>query len=441
MLPTNTDVLIVGAGPTGLALAVSLRQAGIDHLLVDALPEGQNSSRAAVIHSHTLEALDELGIAGTLKAQGILLSRFAIRDRDRPLLEVGFDDLPSAHKAMLMVPQSTTEALLAERLQALGGRVHRGVRAVAIGEAPGGAEVRLRTGEQEQSVHARYVVGGDGMHSVVRQAARIGFEGAAYAESFVLADVTMAWPLGPTEVSLFFAPAGLLVVAPLPGGSYRIVATLDDAPPVPGIADIQALVDSRGPSGAGRVGEVIWASRFHVHHRLAQTYRRGPFLLMGDAAHVHSPAGGQGMNTGLVDAVVLGRALARVLSGEAGDGLLDEYSSLRRPAAEQVLGLAGRLTRAATLRSWPARMVRNLILRILNRSASFERTMKMNLSGLARRASAELPPAAARIGLTARGPAAKGLSCSTSTRSRSASAGGPSSTARPLRCRRAAASG
>jgi 2-polyprenyl-6-methoxyphenol hydroxylase-like FAD-dependent oxidoreductase len=437
MLPSKTDVLIVGAGPTGLALAVGLRQAGIDHILVDALPEGQNSSRAAVIHSHTLEALDELGVAGSLKAQGILLSRFAIRDRDRPLLEIGFDDLPSAHPGMLMVPQSTTEALLAERLQALGGRVHRGVRAVELREAPGGAEVRLRTGKEEQKVQARYVVGGDGMHSAVREAAGIGFEGGAYAESFVLADVKMDWPLGLTEVSLFFAPAGLLVVAPLPGGSYRIVATLDDAPPVPGIADIQALIGSRGPSGAGRVGEVIWASRFHVHHRLAQSYRRGPFLLMGDAAHLHSPAGGQGMNTGLVDAMVLGRALSRVVTGESGDGLLDDYSNVRRPAAEQVLSLAGRLTGAATLRSRPARTARNLLLRMLNRSPAFKRTMKMNLSGLARRASAELPPAAPRIGLTARGPAAKGAPCSTSTRSRSASAGGPFSTARPLRCRRA----
>jgi 2-polyprenyl-6-methoxyphenol hydroxylase-like FAD-dependent oxidoreductase len=441
MLPSETEILIVGAGPTGLALAVGLRQAGIDHLLIDALPQGQNSSRAAVIHAHTLEALDELGVAEILKARGLLLSRFAIRDRDRPLLEIGFDDLPSVHPGMLMVPQSTTEAVLAERLGALGGRVHRNVRAVEIRECPGGAEVRVRTGEGEQLVRARYVVGGDGMHSVVREAAGIGFEGGAYAESFVLADVRMDWPLGASEVSLFFSPAGVLVVAPLPDGSFRIVATLEDAPPVPGIADIQELLAARGPSGVGAVSEVLWASRFHVHHRLAETYRRGPFLLMGDAAHVHSPAGGQGMNTGLVDAVVLARALSRVATGQSGAGLLDDYSNRRRPAAQEVLGLAGRLTKAAMLRSPPARMLRNLLLRILNRSASFRRTMKMNLSGLGRRASAELPPAAVGNGLTGPGPAAKGPACSTSMRSRSASAGGPSLTARPLRCRPAAASG
>lgn len=441
MLPDKTDILIVGAGPTGLALAVGLAQAGVDHLLIDALPQGLNSSRAAVIHAHTLEALEELGVAEALKEQGLLLSRFAIRDRSRPLLEIGFGDLPSIHSGMLMVPQCTTEAVLAERLAALGGRVHRNVAAVDLRECAGGAEVRVATEAGEQLVRARYVVGGDGMRSVVREAAGIRFEGAAYAESFVLADVRMDWPLGATEVSLFFSPQGVLVVAPLPGGSFRIVATLEDAPPVPTLADVERLLAARGPGGIGAVSEVIWASRFRVHHRLAETYRRGPFLLMGDSAHVHSPAGGQGMNTGLVDSVVLADALRRVVAGRSGDSLLDDYSSLRRPAARQVLGLAGRLTKMAVLRSPAARILRNLLLRILNRSEAFRKTMAMNLSGLARRASAELPAAAAGNGLTAPGAPAKGPSCSTSTRSRSASAVGPSLTARPPRCRPAAASG
>jgi 2-polyprenyl-6-methoxyphenol hydroxylase-like FAD-dependent oxidoreductase len=441
MLPSRTDILIVGAGPTGLALAVGLSQAGIDHLLIDALPQGQNTSRAAVIHAHTLEALAKLGVAETLVARGLFLSRFAIRDRDRPLLEIGFDDLPSDHSGLLMVPQSTTEAVLAGRLEDLGGRVHRNARAVEVRQGSGGAEARVVTGEGEQLIRARYVVGGDGMHSVVREAAGISFEGGAYAESFVLADVRMDWPLGATEVSLFFSPAGVLVVAPLPGGSFRIVATLDDAPPAPDSADIQRLLEARGPSGIGDVTEVIWSSRFRVHHRLAETYRHGPFLLMGDSAHVHSPAGGQGMNTGLVDAVVLAEALSRVVIGESGDGLLDDYSGRRRPAADQVLALAGRLTRAAMLRSPLARWLRNLLLMTLNRSGSFKARMKMNLSGLSRRASAELPPRTAGNGLTAAGPPAKAPPCSTSTRSRSASAGGPSLTARPPRCRPAAASG
>jgi 2-polyprenyl-6-methoxyphenol hydroxylase-like FAD-dependent oxidoreductase len=248
------------------------------------------------------------------------------------------------------------------------------------------ATVRVKSGNVEQEIRARYVVGADGMHSVVREAAGIGFVGAPYGESFVLADVKMDWPLGVDEVSLFFSPAGLVVVAPLPDGSYRIVATMDDAPEHPVIADIQQLLDERGPRTApATVTEIGWSSRFRVHHRLADTYRQGPFLLMGDAAHVHSPAGGQGMNTGLVDAIVLGEALTRVLRDEEPDSLLDLYSEIRRPAAEQVLALAGRLTNVATVRSRAGRIVRNAVLRLLDHLPPFKRRLMLGLSGLDRR--------------------------------------------------------
>ena len=324
MLPAYTDVLIVGAGPTGLTLAAGLQQAGVEHLLVDALPVGQNTSRAAVIHSHTLEMLETIGVAETLLAEGIAVSSFAVRDRDRPLLRIGFGALPSTFQNMIMVPQATTEAVLQARLTELGGEVHRGVLALGFERWTEGASVRVRTAEGDQTIRARFVVGGDGMHSVVRRAAGIPFEGQAYGESFVLADVQMDWPLGNAEVSLFFAPEGLVVVAPLPDGSYRVVATLDDAPEQPTLSDVQQLFDTRGPvSAPARVTDVVWSSRFRIQHRLAETYRRGPFLLMGDAAHVHSPAGGQGMNTGLVDAIVLGDALTRVVRNGEPAGVVD----------------------------------------------------------------------------------------------------------------------
>jgi 2-polyprenyl-6-methoxyphenol hydroxylase-like FAD-dependent oxidoreductase len=393
MLRSETDVLIIGAGPTGLALATSLQAAGVDHLLIDALPEGQTTSRAAVVHAHTLEALAPLGVTEPLLERGLTLSRFTIRDRDRALLGIGFDDLPSERQGLLMVPQSTTEEVLASRLTHLGGCLHRGVKALSL--APDGASVEVRVeaaGESERTIRARYVVGADGMHSLVREAAGIPFEGAAYGESFVLADVRMDWPFGQTEVSLFFSPAGVVVVAPLPDGSFRIVATVEEAPPHPNAELMQKLLDARGPTKArAQVQEVLWSSRFRVHHRLAQTYRKGPFLLMGDAAHVHSPAGGQGMNTGLVDATVLGRALAAVLRDGAPEATLDDYAALRRPAAEQVLALAGRLTSMATLRSPALRMLRNLVLRTANRSPRVQRKLAMALSGLGRRNLGRLP--------------------------------------------------
>lgn len=391
MLPDRTDILIVGAGPTGLALAVALRQAGIDHLLVDERPRGEGTSRAAVIHAHTLEALASIGVADCLLARGLTLSRFAVRDRDRPLLDIGFGDLPSEYKSLLMVPQSTTEAVLAERLAALGGRIVRSTKALAADTDGLGAAVRLETPAGERIVKARYVVGGDGMHSLVRTAAGIGFAGGAYGESFVLADVRMRWPLGASEVSLFFSAAGLAVVAPLPGGSFRIVATVDEAPEAPAAAFIQQIMDARGPAGGCLVEEVLWSSRFRVHHRLADTYRKGPYLLMGDAAHVHSPAGGQGMNTGIVDAVVLGRALAQVVAHAGPDSILDEYAAQRRPAAAQVLALAGRLTGMATLRSAPLRLLRNFVLRTVNKIPAFKSRLALDLSGLSRRGLSSLP--------------------------------------------------
>jgi 2-polyprenyl-6-methoxyphenol hydroxylase-like FAD-dependent oxidoreductase len=228
------------------------------------------------------------------------------------------------------------------------------------------------------------------MRSLVREAAGIGFSGASYEESFVLADVDMTWGHGRSEVMLFFSPAGLVVVAPLPSGAYRIVATLDDAPEHPGMADVQRLLDSRGPTiGTATITKVHWSTRFRLHHRVADQYRRGRLLLIGDAAHVHSPAGGQGMNTGLVDACVLGRLLADVVSGRRPDSHLDQYERLRRPAAKQVLKLAGRLTSMATMRSRPKRVLRNIGLSVVNRLGGARQALTMNLSGLSRKAAAE----------------------------------------------------
>ncbi|MBA3678224.1 MAG: FAD-dependent monooxygenase [Sphingosinicella sp.] len=391
MLPERTEILIVGAGPTGLALAIALQDAGLGHILIDALPHAQDNSRAAVIHAHTLEALNTLGVTDALKECGLELSQFTIRDRDQPLMEIGFDGLPSEHR-LLMIPQTTTEAVLADRLVQLGGRIYRNVTALGAWQDLDEGLVRVPTADGEQTIQARYIVGGDGMHSAMRKAADIPFDGDAYGESFVLADVRMEWPLGATEVSLFFAPAGLVVLAPLPDGSFRIVATLEDAPELPAAGDIQKLLDTRGPSSGGcRVREIIWSSRFRVHHRLAATYRKGPFLLMGDAAHVHSPAGGQGMNCGLVDAVVLGSALKAVIQDGASPEILDHYAAIRRPAAEGVLALAGRLTKLATIESAPKRVLRNFILRTLNKSSRFRAWVAMNLSGLSRKHLSVLP--------------------------------------------------
>jgi 2-polyprenyl-6-methoxyphenol hydroxylase-like FAD-dependent oxidoreductase len=390
-IPAKTDVLIVGAGPTGLALATSLAQANVDHVLIDKLAAGQNTSRAAVIHAHTLEALETLGVADRLSETGLKLARFSIRDRDRTLVQLGFDALPSKFPYLLMTPQNITERVLAERHEELGGRIHRGVVAERIEQHDDYARAWLRDADAHCVIDARYVVGADGMHSIVRESAGIDFDGAQYAHSFVLADVRMDWRPGREEVFLFFTEHGPLVVAPLPGGNFRIVAAMENAPEQPDAACIQEIIDAYGPTDAkATVRSVDWSSRFRIHHRLAKSYRRRRLFIMGDAAHVHSPAGGQGMNTGIVDATVLGRVLADVVSGVNPEETLDSYERLRRPAAQKVLELAEGLTQMAMTHGALARGARNVRLSVINHLPPVKRAMTMNLSGLSRRAQAKL---------------------------------------------------
>lgn len=385
----DTDVLIVGAGPTGLTLGLALRRAGLSAMLIDQLDSGQNTSRAAVIHAHTLEMLDGLGVADRLDGAGLRLKRFSLLDRDRALLGLRFDELPSPHAHLLMLTQDVTERILRERLAMQGVNVRWGCRLESLRQDAEGVTATVASRGGTELLRARYAVGADGMHSLVRRTAGIGFTGQSYEDSFVLADVDMDWDHGRDEVKLFFSPAGLLVVAPLPNGGFRLVGPVENAPEKPGIADMQTLLDARGPvQGRARLTRVHWSSRFRLHHRVADAYRHGRLFLVGDAAHAHSPAGGQGMNTGIVDAVVLGRVLAEVLLARRDEGYLDEYERLRRPAAKKVLGLAGRLTSMATVKGAARRRLRNALLRVLGRLPPFRRRLQMQLSGLARRRDA-----------------------------------------------------
>ena len=385
--PATTDVLIVGAGPTGLSLGCVLAAEGVSFALLDRLSEGANTSRAAVVHARTLEVLEELEVTARLLAEGIVVPAFTLRDRDRVLAVIRFDALPTRYPYTLMIPQNRTEAIVLARLRELGSDVYRPYEVNDLQQDADGVSVSAAAdGRQPQKIRARFVVGADGMHSAVRERAGIGFTGGSYEQSFALADVRMSWPLSGEEVMLFLSPEGLAVVAPLPGGRHRIVATMDDAPEHPGVADVQHLLDTRGlRRGATRVDEIVWSSRFRVHHRVVDRYRAGRILLAGDAAHVHSPAGGQGMNTGIQDAVALGHALSAVLNGRADESRLDEYEQTRRPVAERVVAFTDRMTRMATLRSPQSRAVRNAAIRVIGRIPALRRRLATELSGLRNR--------------------------------------------------------
>jgi 2-polyprenyl-6-methoxyphenol hydroxylase-like FAD-dependent oxidoreductase len=375
--PFDADVLIVGAGPTGLTLATALAARGVRTALIDRQAAGDNTSRAAVIHARTLEVLEPLGVTPTLVSLGLHAQRFTVRDRDRVLIPIAFDTLPTRYPYTLMVSQAVTERVLLERLTALGGRVLRPRALERLSQDGSGVTATLDDG---MHLRARYAVGCDGMHSVVREQARIAFSGGSYGESFVLADVRLSGAVPRDEVILYFSPAGMVVVAPLPDGVHRIVATVEQAPERPGIEYVQALLDARGPQQQRAVvGEVLWGSRFRVHHRVAERYRAGRVLLAGDAAHVHSPAGGQGMNVGILDAMALGDALVQALGGD--DAALDRYGVARRPVAQQVVKFADGLTRLATVRPG-LRVLRNALLATLARIPRLRSRMAWRLSGL-----------------------------------------------------------
>jgi 2-polyprenyl-6-methoxyphenol hydroxylase-like FAD-dependent oxidoreductase len=381
-LPGRTEVLVVGAGPVGLAVAASLAGHGHHVTVVERQAAGANTSRAAVVHARTLEMLERIGVSERLAGLGIHARQFSIRDGDRELVPVRFDGLPTEYPYTLMVPQNITEQVLLDRLEELGGAVHRPYVATGVSQSADGAEVTLDSGDM---ITARYVVAADGMNSTIRDLAGLGSDGNdALSLSFTLADVRVEGGLPADQVLLFFSKPGMLVVAPLPDGSFRLVAEVDDAPEQPDVAYAQRLLNTRGPRRTTvRVTEVIWGSRFRIHERVADQYRARRILLAGDAAHTHSPAGGQGMNLGLRDAVTLGDALSVALR-EGREDKLDEYAAGSRAEAMRVVALAHRLTRLATVP--PAvRPLRNVALRLLALVPAFRRRLAEQLSAIGHR--------------------------------------------------------
>lgn len=373
----DTDVLVVGAGPTGLTLAASLVARGIGTTVVDRQAAGANTSRAAVVNARSLEVLEELDVARRLVKEGVPAPRFTIRDRDRTLIRIDFSVLPTDYPYSLMVPQCITERLLLERLQELGGAVVRPKTLTRIVQDADGVAATFGDGD---GLRARYAVGADGVHSVVREQSGIAFAGDVYDQSFVLADVRLTGRAPHDEVILYWATAGLTVVAPLPDAVHRIVAPVAEAPENPSAPFVQQVLDARIGAGSVTVTDVIWGSRFRIHHRVADSFRSGRVLLAGDAAHVHSPAGGQGMNLGIQDAVALAEALSAVIAG-ASAVRLDGYSATRRPVARDVVDMTDRLTRLATLPR-AARPVRNAAIGLAGRVPAVRTGLARRLSGL-----------------------------------------------------------
>jgi 2-polyprenyl-6-methoxyphenol hydroxylase-like FAD-dependent oxidoreductase len=366
----TTDILIVGAGPTGLALAAQLNVCGVKARIVDRRLDPVHESRALVIQPRTLEALRGLGLAETLVERGNdmvqLRLHFGRRVVGLRLFDTGLDD--TAYPFLLFISQAETEALLNEHLVAQDVDIERGLELIAFRQDAGAIACTLRRqdGTTEQ-LNARYLVGCDGAHSTVRREAAIPFQGDAYPQTFVLADLEVDGELEPGAAHAFLGDAGILLFFPLEDpASWRMQGMRPSTANVDGgkheteevsLEELQRICDSSA-DGALRLHDPVWKTVFRLQHRQATHYRNGRVFLAGDAAHVHSPAGGQGMNTGIQDACNLGWKLALVLRGAADEALLDSYEPERLPVGRQVLRASDRATTVALSSRPLVRLVR-----------------------------------------------------------------------------------
>ncbi|MEI8258350.1 MAG: FAD-dependent monooxygenase, partial [Deltaproteobacteria bacterium] len=340
-------------------LACALARHGVACRVVEQGAAPSRLSRASGVHARTLEVLEALGCAEDLIARGRRLYGTNVYAGAERLVHVSFDDLDSPYPFVLMVPQHDTEMVLEARARALGVRIDRGVRLDAFTQDALGADVVLAGVDgTHESARVGWLVGCDGAESAVRKALGVGFAGDASEEHFALADVHIDWNVPSDEGHVYFAPDGMLAAFPMPGEDrWRLMAAnVEDELDAGAFA---ALLESRSLHAA-TVSDPTWTTTFSVQRRLATSYRVGRAFVAGDAAHIHSPIGGQGMNTGIQDAFNLAWKLALVVRGEGRRGLLDSYELERRPIAALTIEGTDLATRVVTLRSALAREIRDL---------------------------------------------------------------------------------
>jgi len=351
----RTTVAVVGAGPTGLLLAGDLARAGVDVTVLERRGTESNLTRAFGVHARTLEHLDARGLADEIVDGGAPIERLRLFDH----LQIDLSTLPTRFPFLLITPQYNVETALEKRATAAGARITRDAEVTALRQDAEGVDLTVGGA----TVRADYVVGADGLRSSVREALGLPFPGKSVLTSIMLADVRLARP--PEDVLAVNAVGDAFAfVAPFGDGWHRVFAwdrrhQLPDTAPVT-LEDIRAVMRRALGTDFG-LQEARWVSRFHSDERQAPHYRVGRVFLAGDAAHVHSPAGGQGMNTGLQDAANLGWKLAVAAQGGAADDLLDSYERERHPVGRLVLRSSGAIIRMAMIRSRAGRLTRNVL--------------------------------------------------------------------------------
>jgi 2-polyprenyl-6-methoxyphenol hydroxylase-like FAD-dependent oxidoreductase len=367
MKVTNSNVLIAGAGPVGLAMAADLARYGVSVRLIEKSPERTDKSKALVLWSRTLELMDRMDCTAPFLTTGKKVTAVNITAGKEPITKITVDGVRTPHPYALMMPQCDTEELLGDFVTSLGVKIERNIELTDFVASADGVSSTLRHLDgTEETFESGFLIGSDGAHSTVRHKLGMEFVGETMPSSWVIADVHLSDVPNPEEISIAWHAEGILAVFPIQGSRYRVIADsglthagADSADPT--LEEVQSILDVRGPGGI-TVSDPIWLTRFTINERKVANYRAGRVFVMGDAAHIHSPAGGQGMNTGIQDAFNLAWKLAMVSRGLGDEEtLLGSYSAERSPIADGVLKVAGRGTEVALMRGEFKQSIRNHI--------------------------------------------------------------------------------
>lgn len=376
------DILIVGAGPVGLFLANECARRGLRYRILEERAAQSEHSKALAIFPRTLEVFDMAGLEAPFLECANRVTSVAVITHGEPLAHMHFAPEESPYPFIAMVPQDVTEKLLLDSLRGRGGVVeYQTVFASAIEEGNVVNATVLHNGKEEH-ILASFIVGCDGAHSAVRHDLKLPFEGGEYQQAFLLADIETNSSVPADEMQLCPSELGPLAIFPMSATRRRIVATIDrQEGTAPSLDLVQRMLSDRAPIGL-EARALHWSSYFRIHHRVTIDLRRGRIFLAGDAAHIHSPFGGQGMNTGLQDAWNLIWKLDFILRGHGNEQLLESYGAERLPVIKQVIETTDRLTRVMATPSKFMQAIRNTVIPMVSHLSPFQHAFVDRLSEL-----------------------------------------------------------
>jgi 2-polyprenyl-6-methoxyphenol hydroxylase-like FAD-dependent oxidoreductase len=378
----DTDVLIVGAGPVGLFLANECARRNIRFRIIEEHSSQSEHSKALAIFPRTLEIFDMAGVVGPFLEAANRVTTVAVMTRERTLARMQFTPHESPYSFVGMVPQDVTERLLLEALRQKGGAVEYETKFVLAGQEKDEVTITLDQRGEPVKLRAAFVVGCDGAHSAVRHQLKLPFEGAEYRDSFMLADIETNETFPADEMQLCPSELGPVAIFPMSAARRRVVATVDHGEgESPSLDLVRNVLAQRAPGGIEARG-LHWSTYFRIHHRHVARLREGRIFVAGDAAHIHSPFGGQGMNTGLHDIWNLVWKLDLYLHGRGNEQLLDSYSAERIPVIKSVIGTTDLLTKAMGTPNKFAQALRDAVIPMVSRLAPFQHAFVQRLSEL-----------------------------------------------------------